>query len=153
MGLGRLPRLPPPTCARPVSGAGLGPSLLPGFTAVVSRPPPVASFSLCALRLFVIKRTYSLRAEVFAFRGARELLNKFHPTVLIEINPWFLDGFQLTMNDLTGPFHEMGYKVYRYDPELNKLIHVTDESTIVENNYLFIHPDYENRFSGLFVKT
>ena len=45
---------------RPVSGAGLGPSLLPGFTAVVSRPPPVASFSLCALRLFVIKRTYSL---------------------------------------------------------------------------------------------
>ena len=92
-------------------------------------------------------------AEVFAFRGARELLNKFHPTVLIEINPWFLDGFQLTMNDLTGPFHEMGYKVYRYDPELNKLIHVTDESTIVENNYLFIHPDYENRFSGLFVKT
>ena len=34
--------------------------LLPGFTAVVSRPPPVASFSLCALRLFVIKRTYSL---------------------------------------------------------------------------------------------
>ena len=59
MGLGRLPRLPPPTCARPVSGAGLGPSLLPGFTAVVSRPPPVASFSLCALRLFVIKRTYT----------------------------------------------------------------------------------------------
>jgi hypothetical protein len=39
---------------------GLGPSLLSGFTAVVSRPPPVASFSLCDLRLFVIKRTYSL---------------------------------------------------------------------------------------------
>jgi hypothetical protein len=27
-----------------------------GFTAVVPRPPPVASFSLCGLRLFVIKR-------------------------------------------------------------------------------------------------
>ena len=27
-----------------------------GFTAVVPRPPPVASFSLCVLRLFVIKR-------------------------------------------------------------------------------------------------
>jgi hypothetical protein len=37
----------------------LGPSLLSGFTAVVSRPPPVASFSLCDLRPFVIKRTYS----------------------------------------------------------------------------------------------
>ena len=66
VGLGRLPRLPPPTCARPVSGAGLGPSLLPGFTAVVSRPPPVASFSLCALRLFVIKRTYSRRRVIDA---------------------------------------------------------------------------------------
>jgi hypothetical protein len=47
----------------------------PGFTAVVSRPPPVASFSLCALRLFVIKRTYSLPAPalplcVFALRSA-----------------------------------------------------------------------------------
>jgi hypothetical protein len=43
-------------------GAGLGPSLLSGFTAVAPRPPPVASFSLCDLRLFVIKRTYSLQA-------------------------------------------------------------------------------------------
>ena len=31
-----------------------------GFTAVVPRPPPVASFSLCGLRLFVIKRIYHL---------------------------------------------------------------------------------------------
>jgi len=69
VGLGRLPRLPPPSCARPVSGAGLGPSLLSGFTAVVSRPPPVASFSLCDLRLFVIKRTYSL--SVAPRRGRR----------------------------------------------------------------------------------
>ena len=45
----------------PPRGAGLGPWVLPGVTAVVPRPPPVASFSLCALRLFVIKRTYSLR--------------------------------------------------------------------------------------------
>jgi len=34
--------------------------LLCGFSAAVSRPPPVASFSLCDLRLFVIKRIYSL---------------------------------------------------------------------------------------------
>jgi hypothetical protein len=32
--------------------------LLCGFFAAVSRPPPVASFSLCDLRLFVIKRIY-----------------------------------------------------------------------------------------------
>jgi len=33
--------------------------LLCGFFAAVSRPPPVASFSLCDLRLFVIKRIVS----------------------------------------------------------------------------------------------
>jgi len=32
--------------------------LLCGFFAAVSRPPPVASFSLCDLRLFVIKRIF-----------------------------------------------------------------------------------------------
>lgn len=88
-------------------------------------------------------------AEVFAFRGAMGLIRQFHPTVLIEINPWFLDGFQLTMNDLTGPFRDLGYKVYRYDPKRKKLDHVADESTIVEYNYFFIHPDYLGRFSEL----
>jgi len=34
--------------------------LLCGFFAAVSRPPPVASFSLCDLRLFVMKRIVSL---------------------------------------------------------------------------------------------
>jgi hypothetical protein len=49
VGLGLLPRLPPPTCARPVSGVGLGPrcyaaSLLwsPG-----PRPPPVFRSAIC----------------------------------------------------------------------------------------------------------
>lgn len=89
-------------------------------------------------------------AEVFAFRGAKKLIIQFHPTILIEINPWFLDGFQLTMDDLTGPFRALGYKIYRYDPTRNKLDHVADESTITECNYLFIHPDYEDRFRDYF---
>lgn len=86
-------------------------------------------------------------AETYAFRGAKRLIERFHPTILIEINPWFLDGFQLTMNDLIGPFLALGYKIYRYDPDLKKLAHVADESTITEYNYLFIHPDFESRFS------
>lgn len=89
-------------------------------------------------------------AEVFAFRGAKRLIEQFHPTILIEINPWFLEGFQLTMDDLTGPFRALGYKVYRYDPVRGKLDHVADETTIVEYNYLFIHPDFEDRFRASF---
>jgi FkbM family methyltransferase len=89
-------------------------------------------------------------AEVFAFRGARGLIEKFHPTILIEINPWFLDGFNLRMEDLTGPFRALGYKIYHFDSSRNKLDHVADESTIIESNYLFIHPDYNNRFQTYF---
>lgn len=89
-------------------------------------------------------------AEVFAFRGARRLIEKFHPTILIEINPWFLDGFNLTMEDLTGPFRALGYKIYHFDANRKKLDHVTDESTIVESNYLFIHTDYNTRFQKYF---
>ena len=40
--------------------------LLCGFFAAVSRPPPVASFSLCDLRLFVIKRIYPSAPEKFS---------------------------------------------------------------------------------------
>ena len=53
------------------------PSFLSGFTAVVSRPPPGASFSLCDLRLFVIKRiclsfSTDLTAALF-FRSATKI--------------------------------------------------------------------------------
>ena len=54
-GSGILPRLPPPTCSRPVSGVGLG-LLSCGFLAAVSRPLLSVYFSLCDLRVFVNKR-------------------------------------------------------------------------------------------------
>ena len=47
--------------------------LLCGFFAAVSRPPPVASFSLCDLRLFVIKRNYL--SDLFA--AATRLTGKY----------------------------------------------------------------------------
>ena len=56
VGSGLWPRLPPPTCARPVSGVHNnrittrpGTLLSCGFFAAVSRPPPAASFPLCDL--------------------------------------------------------------------------------------------------------
>jgi hypothetical protein len=53
-----LPRLPPPTCSRPVSGVGLGLFLFCGFLAVAFRALLGPCFSLCNLRLFVIKRIF-----------------------------------------------------------------------------------------------
>jgi hypothetical protein len=47
-GSGLLPRLPPPTCSRPVSGAGLG-LFCAGFFPAVSLPLLFYSSSLCDL--------------------------------------------------------------------------------------------------------
>ena len=52
--------------------------LLCGFFAAVSRPPPVASFSLCDLRLFVIKRIY-LSKSLYRRLRARACLCERHP--------------------------------------------------------------------------
>jgi hypothetical protein len=57
-----LPRFPPPTYSRPVSVVGLRLFLSCGFLAVVSRPLLAYCFSLCSLRLFVIKRMLTHKA-------------------------------------------------------------------------------------------
>jgi len=44
VGLGLLPRLPPPTCARPVSGVGLGPSCSPASWLWFPGPRPLPDF-------------------------------------------------------------------------------------------------------------
>ena len=70
-GSGLLPRLPPPTCSRPVSGVSLGLLLLVFFTAV-SRPLLAHCFSLCDLRLLAVNGCLSLNIEIFPFpRGPR----------------------------------------------------------------------------------
>ena len=87
-------------------------------------------------------------AEYFAFKGAKKLIEINKPTILIEINPWFLDGFNLTLYDLLNPFEEKNYKLFKY--EAHKLIQIDSYEKIEEDNYLLIHPKYINRFSSLF---
>jgi len=85
-------------------------------------------------------------AELLCLRGAEKLFDSHLPTTVCEINPWFLDGFGLKLNDLTEFFFDRGYKLYFYDR--SRLREVAPED-IVEDNYVFIHPKYEGRFSGL----
>lgn len=86
-------------------------------------------------------------AELLAFRGAKRLISQHCPTVLCEINPWFLEGFGIDLTDLVGFFSSRGYGLYRY--EVNRLL-PTDAREVVEDNYLFIHPRYHDRFAPLF---
>jgi hypothetical protein len=74
VGSGLWPRLPPPTCSRPVSGVGLGPFLFCGLLAAVSRPLLAYCFSLCDLRPFVITRMLFHKAPYFKASYSDELI-------------------------------------------------------------------------------
>jgi FkbM family methyltransferase len=86
-------------------------------------------------------------AELLAFRGARRLIERCHPTVLCEIDPWYLEGYGFAVAELLGFFDELGYAVYRY--EAGRLCSMTDASEVSAANYVFIHPDRRSRFDAL----
>jgi FkbM family methyltransferase len=91
-------------------------------------------------------------AELFAFRGARNLIAEHLPTVICEINPWFLEGFEISLEELAGFFCDQDYKLYRYRNEDGRAnLEVTDIEDVVEDNYIFIHPSRLSRFSSLLV--
>ena len=83
-------------------------------------------------------------ADLFAMRGARRTIEKHHPTVIIEITPWFLEGFGLRVADVTNFFFELGYSLYRYESGALRPAATED---IVEDNWIFIHPSRRDRFA------
>lgn len=101
-------------------------------------------------------------ADLFAMRGARKLLERHHPTVVIEITPWYLEGFGISVSDVTGFFESLGYRCYRYDngspvgsykkhasdPSRRRLVPTRAED-IYEDNWVFVHPAREERFQAL----
>ena len=88
-------------------------------------------------------------AEILAFRGARELIGRNRPTVLVEINPWYIEGFGLDIHELTAFFFDRGYELYLYDAENRRLRQVLDTAEIIERNYLFIPPERLELFRTL----
>jgi len=87
-------------------------------------------------------------AEPFALRGAKKLIDRHLPTVLIEINPWYLQGFGQTVDDLWKPFADRGYELYRFDDRTRRLRKVSP-ADIVEDNYVFVHPSRAARLAPL----
>jgi FkbM family methyltransferase len=87
-------------------------------------------------------------ADLYALRGATKTLKKHKPVVIVEITPWFLEGFGLSVADVVGFFDELGYRCYRYDDGGRLLPTPTD--AIVEDNWVFVHPDNDSRVRALF---
>jgi FkbM family methyltransferase len=87
-------------------------------------------------------------AELFALRGAAGLIDRHHPTVLCEINPWFLKGFGLALEELVGFLTVRGYEMFSYNQTTHRLVTVTDLRSVEEDNYVFVHPDKLSRFAA-----
>lgn len=87
--------------------------------------------------------------ELLVFRGAAGRIDRDRPSVICEINPWFLDGFEFDLGELTGFFSDRGYELYRYDDANRTLSLVKRPEDVVEDNYVFIHPRRLERFTAL----
>jgi FkbM family methyltransferase len=87
-------------------------------------------------------------AELMAFHGALGTLDRSLPTVICEINPWYLDGFGSSVAELVGLFTERGYRLYRYDDKARRLVGQRSDE-VVEDNYVFVHPRRADRMASL----
>lgn len=85
-------------------------------------------------------------AELGAFHGAASLLRASHPTIVCEINPWFLAGFQYTAHDVVAFLADFDYTLYRY--VASQLVQ-WDTDRIEEANYVFVHPSRLERLRWL----
>ena len=89
-------------------------------------------------------------AELLAFRGAKKMIAKHLPSVICEINPWFLEGFGIRLDELLAFFSEQGYRLYHYRTEAGRgRLNPVEANQVVEDNYIFIHPGRLARFASL----
>jgi FkbM family methyltransferase len=89
-------------------------------------------------------------AELLAFRGAKKMIAKHLPSVICEINPWFLEGFGIRLDELLAFFSGQGYRLYHYRTEAGRgILKPVEADQVVEDNYIFIHPNRLARFASL----
>ena len=89
-------------------------------------------------------------AELFAFRGAERLIERHLPSVICEINPWYLEGFGVRLEELTDFFFAKGYALYHYAADGGRgRLREVEVSELSEDNYTFIHPSRRGRFAAL----
>ena len=88
-----------------------------------------------------------IEGEPLAFKGAEKLIDRHSPTILCEINPWYLAGFGKRCEDLCDWLSAKGYQLHRLEPAQRRLLRVEQVADIIEANYLFVHPRRLDRLS------
>lgn len=91
-------------------------------------------------------------AELSALRGAEAILDASHPTIICEINPWFLEGFGQSVADLVAYLGGKGYELLSYE-RASHLLRPVATREITENNYVFLHENYRGRFLSLLAQS
>jgi FkbM family methyltransferase len=87
-------------------------------------------------------------AEFFALKGMKELLLKFKPVVLIEIQPYFLNGFGIQESELIHFIRqELGYEIFHFDSTHSKIRKL--DRTLWDSNYILIHSHQIQSFNSI----
>jgi FkbM family methyltransferase len=92
-------------------------------------------------------------ADLLALQGAARLIERHHPTILCEIEPWFLEGFGIQPRALGDFFREHDYDMYHYDVVDGKgalaLTTIDGLGTFSSHNYVLVHPSRRDRLAAL----
>ncbi|MBI3321242.1 MAG: FkbM family methyltransferase [Candidatus Omnitrophica bacterium] len=99
-------------------------------------------------------------ADLLALQGAARLIERHHPTILCEIEPWFLEGFGIKPQALGAFFRERDYRMYHYDVVDPSTRPADGQGTLTpasierlgtfsSHNYVLIHPSRRDRLASL----
>ena len=76
-------------------------------------------------------------AELFALKGMEKIIKFFNPVILVEIQPFFLKGFNITEEEIISYItNELKYDIYFYEQKIKKLKNITNN--LWDNNYILI---------------
>ena len=85
-------------------------------------------------------------ADLFALRGAKKIIERNKPVVVSEINPWFLEGFGLKVQEFVDFFEPLGYAMYRLE---NGRLRPKKVADVVEDNWVFLPKERHERMAAL----
>lgn len=87
-------------------------------------------------------------AELFALQGMKCTVERCRPVILIEINPFFLDGFSLSEQELRDYFRPLNYDFFVFNGESSRLTRYGDKA-FVEKNYIMLDSQHQQKFAHL----
>ena len=77
-------------------------------------------------------------SEFLAIDGAMDTLKFSLPNLLVEINPYYLDYFNISLSESLDKLFNIGYHMYQYNHSERLLAPVSIDE-VIEANYIFIH--------------